>query len=103
MGDKKEVFKRSVKQIFLDTKGKPSSKRIITFIAFFLMCVAFIVNLMFKIPMEEFIYEGMLFVVAGGLGFTALEHFSPGASNNQTANQSNSITVGVENPELLEG
>lgn len=85
-------------QIFNDRNGKTSSKRVITFIAFALMCIAFIVNLVFKIPMESFIYEGMMYIVAGGLGFSALEHFSPGSlTKNDTKDGA------VENPELLEG
>lgn len=90
-----EDFKLS--QIFNDRDGKTSSKRVIGSIAFFLMCIAFIANLFFSIPMEEFVFMGMLYVVSGSLGFSVLEHFSP---NSKSAKE---IKDKVENPELLEG
>jgi len=100
-------FKDAVSKLLKDTSGKPSSKRTITFIAFSLMCLAFLLNLAFEIPMEEFIYEGMLYVVAGGLGFSALEHLSPGKSGDtQNIDRSSTTKVGVgavENPEMFEG
>lgn len=84
-----------MKQLFLDTKGKLSSKRTITFVAFGLVCIAFIVNLVFSIPMEQFVFDGMVNIVIGGAAVTVAEHFSPGSKTNNKPD--------VENPELLEG
>jgi hypothetical protein len=86
-------------QIFNDKNGKASSKRVITFIAFGLMCLAFLLNLAFSIPMEEFVYKGMMYVVGGGLGFSALEHLAP----TNHIEKSSEVDGTVENPELLEG
>jgi len=59
-----------------DTKGNVSSKRVITFVAFVLMALGFIVNVFMEIPIKEFIWDGMLYLVTAGLGFSTLEHFS---------------------------
>ena len=53
-----------------------SSKRFITFSSFILCAVAFICNIFLDIPLKDYVYEGMLYLVAAGLGFTTLEHFS---------------------------
>lgn len=53
-----------------------SSKRVITFVAFVLLSIAFISNIFFDIPIKAFIYDGMLYLVAAGMGITALEKFS---------------------------
>ena len=59
-----------------DTDGNVSSKRVITIIAFILMATGFIVNVFMDIPIKEFIWDGMLYLVAAGLGFSTIEHFS---------------------------
>lgn len=69
--------KFNISQIFNDANGKTSSKRVITFVSFSLMCLAFLLNLFLQLPLEEFIYDGMLYVVAGGLGFSSIEHLAP--------------------------
>lgn len=91
---------RFMNELLLDTNGKLSHKRLITFIAFFLVCIAFIANMAFSIPMEDFIFQGMVAIVIGGAGFSTIEHFSLGKFGK---NDAKTITPGVENPELLEG
>jgi len=59
-----------------DTDGNVSSKRVITIIAFILMATGFIVNVFMDVPIKEFIWDGMLYLVAAGLGFSTIEHFS---------------------------
>ena len=59
-----------------DTDGNVSTKRVITIISFILMSVGFIVNVFMDIPIKEFIWDGMLYLVAAGLGFSTIEHFS---------------------------
>ena len=59
-----------------DTNGNVSSKRVITIIAFILMATGFIVNVFMDVPIKEFIWDGMLYLVAAGLGFSTIEHFS---------------------------
>lgn len=59
-----------------DVDGQKSSKRFITLIAFLMMCVAFIANIFMDIPLQQFVWDGMMYIVWAGLGFTTLEKFS---------------------------
>ena len=68
----KDFFHR----LLSDVDGQTSSKRFITLIAFVLLAIAFISNIFFEIPLQEFIFDGMMYLVAAGLGFTTLEKFS---------------------------
>ena len=52
-----------------------SSKRVITFTAFVLCAIAFICNIFLDIPIKDYVFNGMLYLVGAGLGFTTLEHF----------------------------
>ena len=63
-------------RLLSDVDGQKSSKRFITLIAFKLLAIAFIDNIFFEIPLQEFIFDGMMYLVAAGLGFTTLEKFS---------------------------
>lgn len=53
-----------------------SSKRVITFSAFILCAIAFVCNIFFDIPIKDYVFNGMLYLVGAGLGFTTLERFS---------------------------
>jgi hypothetical protein len=59
-----------------DVDGQKSSKRFITLVAFFMMCIAFLANVFMDIPLQEFVWDGMMYIVCAGLGFTTLEKFS---------------------------
>jgi hypothetical protein len=69
-------MKNFLNQMLKDTDGNVSSKRVITIIAFILMATGFIVNVFMDVPIKEFIWDGMLYLVAAGLGFSTIEHFS---------------------------
>ena len=58
-------------------KGEVSSKRVITFLAFVWVSVAFLVNVFMEVPLEEHIFDGMLYLVMSGMGLSAFEKFSP--------------------------
>ena len=67
-----------LKSMFADgVDGSVSSKRVITFIAMLLVTTAFISNLFFRLKIDEFIYNSMMYVVVAGLGFTGMEKFAP--------------------------
>jgi cellulose synthase/poly-beta-1,6-N-acetylglucosamine synthase-like glycosyltransferase len=53
-----------------------SSKRVITFLAFFLCGSAFIA-MMFGYPIDQKLFDSMMYIVIAGLGFTASEKFAP--------------------------
>ena len=59
----------------LSSNGKVSSKRLITVLAFLLMALGFVANLFWKYTIDAGIYDGIKWIVLGGLGFTASEQF----------------------------
>ena len=64
------------KEILGDNEGKASSKRLITMIAFVLLSIAFLANIFWEIKLQEFIFDGMMYLVCVGLGVTVAEKFS---------------------------
>lgn len=52
-----------------------SSKRVVTFLAFFLCGSAFIA-MMFGYPIDQKLFDSMMYIVIAGLGFTASEKFA---------------------------
>ena len=53
----------------------PSSKRTITFLAFLLLAMGFVAEMFFEKNVNPTTYEYMMYIVIGGLGFTASEKF----------------------------
>jgi hypothetical protein len=60
--------------------GSVSSKRVVTILAFVLCSTGFIANLFWGFKIDQFIYDSMMYIVIGGLGFTGLEKFAPKAA-----------------------
>ena len=54
----------------------PSSKRLITFLAFILLATGFIAELFFERKLNPSTFDVMMYIVLGGLGFTASEKFT---------------------------
>jgi hypothetical protein len=52
-----------------------SSKRVITFLAFILLALGFVAEMFFEKKINPQTYEVMMYIVLGGLGFTASEKF----------------------------
>jgi hypothetical protein len=63
---------RFVKQIFEDADGCYSSKRLIIFIAFILLCTAFLSNLFWGFVIAQPIFDGFMYIVLVGFGFATL-------------------------------
>jgi hypothetical protein len=59
----------------LSSDGKISSKRLITLLAFCVMTLGFLCNMLFKLTIDTTIYDSMKIIVVCGLGFTASEQF----------------------------
>jgi hypothetical protein len=57
----------------LSSSNKISSKRVITVLAFVMMSLAFVGNLVLDWTIEKHIYDSMSYIVITGLGFTASE------------------------------
>jgi hypothetical protein len=56
--------------------ANPSSKRTITFLAFVLLATGFLAEMFFEKKVNPTTYEYMMYIVIGGLGFTASEKFA---------------------------
>jgi len=56
--------------------GSVSSKRVITFLATFLVALAFVLNLFLDLTVEQFMYDSMMMIVVAGLGTTVAEKFA---------------------------
>ena len=64
-------------QMLQGVDGITSSKRVITFVAFICVATAFLLNVFMHIHLEEHVFDGMLYLVMAGLGFSSFEKFSP--------------------------
>lgn len=62
--------------------GSISSKRVITFLATFLVSLAFLLNMFLKLTVEQYMYDSMMMIVIAGLGTTVAEKFAPKANKN---------------------
>jgi hypothetical protein len=56
--------------------GTWSSKRVVTFLAFVFCSIAFFANLFFNLEVNEYMFEGMMFIAIAGLGVTVTERFA---------------------------
>jgi hypothetical protein len=53
-----------------------SSKRVVTFLAFVFCSIAFFANLFFNLEVNEYMFEGMMYIAIAGLGVTVTERFA---------------------------
>lgn len=65
-----------IKMLSGEGDTNPSSKRVITFLAFLLCGVGFIAEMFFEKKVNPTTFEYMMYIVLGGLGFTASEKFT---------------------------
>lgn len=61
---------RFFREIFTDADGCYSSKRTTVAIATVLFVVAFFADLMFDQTITQFIFDGVMWIILGGLGLT---------------------------------
>jgi hypothetical protein len=72
-----EVIMNALKSMLSDgTNDSISSKRVITFLSFLLCATAFIGNTWFETKIDAGLFNSMMYIVIGGLGFTASEKFA---------------------------
>lgn len=69
----------NLKGMLADTNDSDylSSKRVVAFLAFLCLMVAFFVDLFSDYKITQGIYDSMMFIVVAGLGLTGLEKFAP--------------------------
>lgn len=65
-----------VQMLTAEGEQQPSSKRVITFLAFILLAVGFLSELFFEKKLNPQTLDVMMYIVLGGLGFTASEKFT---------------------------
>jgi hypothetical protein len=65
-----------VKMLSGEGETNPSSKRVITLMAFLLLAIGFIAELFFEKKVSPQTFDAMMYIVLGGLGFTASEKFT---------------------------
>ena len=65
-----------IKMLSGESESNPSSKRVITFLAFLLIAVAFFSELFFEKKVSPQTFDAITYIVLGGLGFTASEKFT---------------------------
>jgi len=69
------VKKFMIQMLTAEGEQQPSSKRFITFLAFLLLATGFIAELFFEKKLNPQTLDVIMYVVLGGLGFTATEKF----------------------------
>jgi hypothetical protein len=72
----KESMTNFFKGVIADVDGQISSKRLIVFLCTFALLITWASNLWWGAKLDEFIFEGLLYIVVVGLGVTAAEKFS---------------------------
>jgi hypothetical protein len=65
-----------VRMLSGEGESNPSSKRVITFLAFLLLATAFFTELYFDRKVSPQTFDAITYIVLGGLGFTASEKFT---------------------------
>jgi hypothetical protein len=70
------TFNKFLQQIFQDVDGAFSSKRVVAFIATAVLVAAFIADVGFGRVVQQFIFEGFLYLDLGALGIAATEMFA---------------------------
>ncbi len=63
------------KMLTAEGENNLSSKRVITFLAFILLGLGFVAEMFFEKKVNPQTYDVMMYIVLGGLGFTASEKF----------------------------
>ncbi len=63
------------KMLCAEGEQNPSSKRMITLLAFLLLAVGFIAELFFEKKVNPTLFDDLMYLTLGGLGFTASEKF----------------------------
>lgn len=67
---------KTLVSLISDVDGSISSKRIITFACVLAILVTWYVNLFYKLSVEEFIFQGLMYITGIGLGVITAEKFS---------------------------
>ena len=61
----------------MSENGNPSTKRWVAVVATILIAIGYIANLFWDYTIDEFIFNGVMYIVIGTLGITGVEKFAP--------------------------
>jgi hypothetical protein len=70
-------IKKYVLKVLQDDNGNPSSKRWIALITLVMIITTWAANLFFHLQITEFIYDSLVWLMVGSMGFTGVEKFAP--------------------------
>lgn len=70
-------------EVLKDHTDAYSSKRLVVIAAMASVLIAFFCNLFFDLTIEQFIFDGMMYIIIAGLGFVGAEKFSPAAKKGE--------------------
>lgn len=73
-----------ISTVLKDVDNAYSSKRLVVLVAMASLTTAFFSNLFFNYTIEQFIFDGMMYIVVAGLGIVGAEKFSPQTKNRVT-------------------
>jgi hypothetical protein len=65
-----------VRMLSGEGENNPSSKRVITLLAFILLAIGFIAEVFYEKKLNPQTFDAIMYIVLGGLGFTASEKFT---------------------------
>ena len=65
-----------IKEVFTGIGGGISSKRTMMFLSFLMMIVMAILSTFYRMEVQQFIFDGFLYIVVGSLFSVASERFS---------------------------
>ena len=65
-----------MREIFIGVGGEISSKRVMMFLSFCMMIVLSLFSTIYSMKVEQFIFDGFLYIVVGGLFSVASESFT---------------------------
>lgn len=61
----------------MSDNGTPSTKRLVAVLSMLLIAVGYTANLFWDYTIDEFIFNGVMYIVIGSLGITGVEKFAP--------------------------
>ena len=65
-----------VRMLSGEGENNPSSKRVITLLAFILLAIGFIAEVFYEKKLNPQTFDAIMYIALGGLGFTASEKFT---------------------------
>ena len=63
--------------------GSVSSRRVVTFLAFIIVCVSYVAAQFTQYDVKPELFDSMMYIVIAGLGFTVTEKFAPKGKTNE--------------------